>query len=149
MIYSLIYSISKIENSICWKQSSTVLVHWLVHCEKYKTIMVKNQGRHRKVHDKDLSDIIFWKWKNCKLKVHVQTFNWYSYSSDLKERSKYRPHKYAYFIDGTFPLLSELDQSLLSFEKLDRASPDLWPEQSECHCVIQSFLDRQNAIYSI
>ena len=23
-----------------------------------------------------------------------------------------------------------MDQSLLSFEKLDRASPDLWPEQS-------------------
>ena len=26
--------------------------------------------------------------------------------------------------------LVDLDQSLLSFERLDRASPDLWPEQS-------------------
>lgn len=26
----------------------------------------------------------------------------------------------------------DLETSLLSFEKLDRASPDLWPEQREC-----------------
>lgn len=27
---------------------------------------------------------------------------------------------------------SDLETSLLSFEKLDRASPDLWPEQRKC-----------------
>lgn len=35
-------------------------------------------------------------------------------------------------------LITELDQSLqglLSFERLDRASPDLWPEQSELRFV--------------
>lgn len=30
---------------------------------------------------------------------------------------------------GCFVLGTDLEASLLSFEKLDRASPDLWPEQ--------------------
>ena len=43
-------------------------------------------------------------------------------------------HAYSKLIVYLVNLFAELDQSLqglLSFERLDRASPDLWPEQSE------------------
>ncbi len=30
----------------------------------------------------------------------------------------------------------DFESSLLSFEKLDRASPDLWPEQCKYECLI-------------
>lgn len=31
--------------------------------------------------------------------------------------------------------MSDLDESLLSLEKLDRSSPELWPEQSKLDTV--------------
>lgn len=34
-------------------------------------------------------------------------------------------------VDSCFIDLSCIEESLMSLEKLDRASPDLWPEQSE------------------
>lgn len=34
-------------------------------------------------------------------------------------------------INSCFIDLSCIEESLMSLEKLDRASPDLWPEQSE------------------
>ena len=43
-------------------------------------------------------------------------------------------HAYSKLIVYLVNSFAELDQSLqglLSFERLDRASPDLWPEQSE------------------
>ena len=43
-------------------------------------------------------------------------------------------HAYSRLIVYLVNSFAELDQSLqglLSFERLDRASPDLWPEQSE------------------
>ena len=42
--------------------------------------------------------------------------------------------KYTLYCLPILTSFAELDQSLqglLSFERLDRASPDLWPEQSE------------------
>lgn len=35
--------------------------------------------------------------------------------------------------------LTSLEESLLSLEKLDRASPELWPEQSKIVCVFSVF----------
>lgn len=36
------------------------------------------------------------------------------------------------FVYSSFTDLICVEESLMSLEKLDRASPDLWPEQSKC-----------------
>lgn len=38
-------------------------------------------------------------------------------------------------------IMTSLDDSLLSMEKLDRTSPELWPEQSNPHFQCLCFLD--------
>ena len=42
-----------------------------------------------------------------------------------------------------FIYFSDLDQSLLSTEKLDRASPDIWPERN---CKFNVFCEKETLI---